>query len=150
MATITSWPALERSVFRSLQGNQTGQSHSRTRQNPSAGIRGAKYFHARRKGLRSRHGLSWQTGPSICELSLPKPVFRASRHRIVAPKSKVIQTCLRARDQEPPTAIHWIRKGVGLQQIRGLWFECRFEVVPVDIRFRAYDTRWREWSVEVN
>jgi hypothetical protein len=36
----------------------------------------------------------------------------------------------------------WIRRGVALQQIRGLWFECHFEVVPVDVRFKAYDHAW--------
>jgi hypothetical protein len=33
----------------------------------------------------------------------------------------------------------WVRKGVALQQIRGLWFECHFEAVPVGVRFKAYD-----------
>jgi hypothetical protein len=33
----------------------------------------------------------------------------------------------------------WIRRNLALQQIRGLWFECVYEVVPVDLRFKAYD-----------
>jgi len=33
----------------------------------------------------------------------------------------------------------WIRRNLALQQIRGLWFECFYEVVPVDVRFKAYD-----------
>src|SRR3989442_3014563 len=27
--------------------------------------------------------------------------------------------------------VHWVGKNVAIQQIRGLWFECRFEGVPV-------------------
>jgi len=33
----------------------------------------------------------------------------------------------------------WIRRNLALQQIRGLWFECFHEGVPVDVRFKAYD-----------
>ena len=35
--------------------------------------------------------------------------------------------------------MHWVGKNVAIQQIRGLWFECQFEAVPVDLRFKAYD-----------
>ena len=35
--------------------------------------------------------------------------------------------------------IHWFGKNLAVQQIRGLWFECHFEVVPMDVRFKAYD-----------
>jgi hypothetical protein len=45
---------------------------------------------------------------------------------------------VRQAPQEVET-VRWIRRDVALQQIRGLWFECHFEVVPVDVRFRAYD-----------
>jgi len=33
----------------------------------------------------------------------------------------------------------WIDRNLALQQVRGLWFECSYEVVPVDVRFKAYD-----------
>jgi hypothetical protein len=45
----------------------------------------------------------------------------------------------RDRQPKPTVTRHWLSKGVALQQIRGLWFECRFEVVPVGVRFKAYD-----------
>lgn len=64
----------------------------------------------------------------------------------VHPKTGLLQTipqvskrAWRARKPQPPVTVHWIRKNVALQQIRGLWFECHFEVVPVDVRFKAYD-----------
>ena len=44
-----------------------------------------------------------------------------------------------AREQKPPTTLQWLGRNVALQQIRGLWFECRFEVVPVGVQFKAYD-----------
>jgi len=45
----------------------------------------------------------------------------------------------RAREQKPPTTLQWLGRDVALQQVRGLWFECLFEVVPVGVRFKAYD-----------
>ena len=45
----------------------------------------------------------------------------------------------RAAALKPPITVHWLRKNIALQQIRGLWFECYFELVPVDVRFKAYD-----------
>jgi hypothetical protein len=45
----------------------------------------------------------------------------------------------RAREPQLPKTILWIGKNVAVQQIRGLWFECHFEIVPVNIRFKAYD-----------
>ncbi len=45
----------------------------------------------------------------------------------------------RTREPKPSVTIHWIGNNLAVQQIRGLWFECHFEVVPVDVRFRAYD-----------
>jgi hypothetical protein len=35
--------------------------------------------------------------------------------------------------------LRWIDRNLALQQVRGLWFECSYEVVPVDVRFKAYD-----------
>jgi hypothetical protein len=58
---------------------------------------------------------------------------------LLLPSPRLSKRAWCARDPKPPATIRWIRRGVGLQQIRGLWFECRFEVVPVDMRFRAYD-----------
>ncbi len=82
-------------------------------------------------------------------LGKPVPVSANGRHRslffvhpetgLLLPSPRLSKRAWRARDPKPPATIRWIRRGVGLQQIRGLWFECHFEVVPVDIRFRAYD-----------
>jgi len=82
-------------------------------------------------------------------LGKPVPVSANYRYRslffvhpdtgLLLPTPRLSKRVWRARDPKTPAAIRWIRKGVGLQQIRGLWFECRFEVVPGDIRFRAYD-----------
>src|SRR5215472_8327522 len=82
-------------------------------------------------------------------LGKPVPVSANGRHRSLffvhpetgslLPSPRLSKRAWRARAPEPPATIRWIRRGVGLQQIRGLWFECHFEVVPVDIRFRAYD-----------
>jgi len=82
-------------------------------------------------------------------LGKPVPVFANGRYRslffvhpdtgLLLPSPRLSKRAWRARDPKPPATIRWIRRGVGLQQIRGLWFECHFEVVPVDIRFRAYD-----------
>ena len=82
-------------------------------------------------------------------LGKPIPVSANDRHRslffvhpetgFLLPSPKPSKRARRARAPKLPATIRWIRRGVGLQQIRGLWFECHFEVVPVDIRFRAYD-----------
>ena len=82
-------------------------------------------------------------------LGKPVPVSANGHHRslffvhpetgFLLPTPRLSKRAWRARNPKPPGTIHWIRGGVGLQQIRGLWFECRFEVVPVDIQFRAYD-----------
>ena len=52
---------------------------------------------------------------------------------------QISKRALRAHQPKPPVTIHWIGKNVARQQIRGLWFECHFEVVPVDVGFKAYD-----------
>ena len=44
-----------------------------------------------------------------------------------------------AERHQPPVARRWVSRNAALQQIRGLWFECHFEVVPVGVRFKAYD-----------
>jgi len=82
-------------------------------------------------------------------LGKPVPVSANCRYRslffvhpdtgLLLPTPRLSKRVWRARDPKTPAAIRWIRKSVGLQQIRGLWFECYFEVVPVDVRFRAYD-----------
>ena len=82
-------------------------------------------------------------------LGKPVPVSANCRYRslffvhpetgLLVSSPRLSKRAWRARKPKPPATIHWIRKGVALQQIRGLWFECHFEVVPVDIRFRAYD-----------
>jgi hypothetical protein len=45
----------------------------------------------------------------------------------------------KVRKPQPPVTFRWIGKNLALKQIRGLWFECHFEVVPVNVRFQAYD-----------
>jgi len=40
---------------------------------------------------------------------------------------------------QPPIARRWVSRNAALQQVRGLWFECQFEIVPVGVRFKAYD-----------
>ena len=52
---------------------------------------------------------------------------------------QVSKRAWRARELKPPETRHWLKKNVALQNIRGLWFECHFEMVPVGVRFRAYD-----------
>jgi len=44
----------------------------------------------------------------------------------------------KAREPQLPITRRWVGN-VALQQIRGLWYECHFESVPVDVSFRAYD-----------
>src|SRR6266446_8265149 len=44
-----------------------------------------------------------------------------------------------AERYQSPVARRWVSRNAALQQIRGLWFECHFEVVPVGVRFKAYD-----------
>ena len=46
---------------------------------------------------------------------------------------------LQTRELKPPVTIYWISNNIARQQIRGLWFECHYEVVPVGISFKAYD-----------
>jgi hypothetical protein len=46
----------------------------------------------------------------------------------------------RASRPKEPVTTRWIQgKHFALKQVRGLWFECHFKSVPVDVRFRAYD-----------
>jgi hypothetical protein len=58
---------------------------------------------------------------------------------LLQPIPRLSKRAWRAREPQPPRTIHWIGKNAAVHQIRGLWFECRFEVVPVNIRFKAYD-----------
>jgi len=44
-----------------------------------------------------------------------------------------------AQKRQEPVTVQWISNRLARKQIRGLWFECYFEVVPVDGRFKAYD-----------
>jgi hypothetical protein len=44
-----------------------------------------------------------------------------------------------AQERQSTVTVRWLRKNVALQQIRGLWFECHFEVVPVGVSFKVYD-----------
>lgn len=55
------------------------------------------------------------------------------------PIPRLSKRAWRARKPQLPQTIHWLSKSVAVQQIRGLWFECHFEVVPVNKRFKAYD-----------
>jgi len=47
----------------------------------------------------------------------------------------------RTREPQTPVTVRWLKKNIALQKIRGLWFECHFEVVPVDVSF----TKVRPW-----
>jgi hypothetical protein len=58
---------------------------------------------------------------------------------LLEPIPKLSKRAWRARESKPPATCHWIRNNVALQKVRGLWFECHFEVVPVGVRFRSYD-----------
>lgn len=58
---------------------------------------------------------------------------------LLKPIPQISKRAWRAREPQPPVTIHWIGKHVAVQRIRGLWFECHFEVVPVGVRFKAYD-----------
>jgi len=58
---------------------------------------------------------------------------------LLQPIQQISKRAWRAREPKPPATMHWLEKNVALQKIRGLWFECHFEVVPVGVRFRAYD-----------
>ena len=78
-----------------------------------------------------------------------KPVSEISWRRslfFVHPETTLLQPipqmskrAWRAREPKPAATRHWVKRNVALQEIRGLWFECHFEVVPVGVRFRAYD-----------
>ena len=82
-------------------------------------------------------------------LGKPVPVLANCRYRslffvhpetgLLLPSPRLSKRSWRARKPKPLATLRWVRRGVALQQIRGLWFECHFEVVPVDVRFRAYD-----------
>jgi len=79
----------------------------------------------------------------------PVPVLANCRYRslfFVHPQTGILQRSPRLskrawRDLKPksPATIHWLKSDIALQKIRGFWFECHFEVVPVDVRFKAYD-----------
>lgn len=75
----------------------------------------------------------------------PIPVTKlASRwHRFfVQPDTGILQAIPnppRIRKPPPLPELRWIRKGVALKNIGGLWFEFHFQVVPVSVRFKAYD-----------
>src|SRR6202000_3285217 len=43
-----------------------------------------------------------------------------------------------AREPKKPETFRWIGRGIALQQIRGLWFECYFRAVSADFRFGGY------------
>ena len=58
---------------------------------------------------------------------------------LLEPIQQMSKRAWRDREPRPPATCHWIGKNVALQKIRGLWFECHFETVPVGVRFRAYD-----------
>jgi len=58
---------------------------------------------------------------------------------LLEPIQQISKRAWRDREPKPPATTHWLKKNVALQKIRGLWFECHFEVVPVGVRFKAYD-----------
>jgi hypothetical protein len=58
---------------------------------------------------------------------------------LLEPTPQVSKRARLGRQPRPPLKHRWISKNVAVQQIRGLWFECHFEVVPEGVRFKAYD-----------
>jgi len=58
---------------------------------------------------------------------------------ILKPIPEVLRPAHDKQNPKQPFTMPWVRKNVSLQQIRGLWFECHFEVVPVGVKFKAYD-----------
>jgi hypothetical protein len=58
---------------------------------------------------------------------------------LLKPIPQVSKRAWRAREPQPPLNCHWIDTNVAVQQIHGLWFECHYHVVPVGVRFKAYD-----------
>ena len=58
---------------------------------------------------------------------------------LLEPIPQTSKRAWRDRAPKPPVTMHWLKRNVALQKIRGLWFECHFEVVPVGVRFKAYD-----------
>lgn len=58
---------------------------------------------------------------------------------VLQPAPRISRRAWKAREPKAPLTIHWIGRNVGLQLVHGLWYECHFETVPVDVRFRAYD-----------
>ena len=79
----------------------------------------------------------------------PKPVSANCRYRslyYVHPETGLLQISpsmskreWRAREPRPPVTFKWIRNGVALNQIRGLWFECHFKGVTFGERSEMYD-----------
>lgn len=65
----------------------------------------------------------------------------------VHPETGLLQEVKRSSNKELRTAqgvekertLRWLRNRVTLNQIHGLWFECHYQIVPVDVRFKAYD-----------
>ncbi len=45
----------------------------------------------------------------------------------------------KASQPREPVTTRWLRGNIALKQVRGLWFECHFKSVPVDVWFKAYD-----------
>ena len=82
-----------------------------------------------RRWLQSQVGRPWNDVYSeACAVIKPDSIIRAHV------KTHLLEFV------ERHTFMHdWLKKNVALQKIHGLWFECHFEVVPVGVRFKAYD-----------
>ena len=75
-----------------------------------------------------------------------RPWGRNSCRFYVHPETGLLQVILQMPrrlwpepEPKPVVTVHWIRKNVARQQIRGLWFECYYEIVPYWEWFDPYD-----------
>lgn len=147
MAAITSWPALERSVFEACAVIKPDSPIRAHVQNPSARIRGAKILSC----MKDRFAFSTRL-----HYGKPVPVSANGRYRslffvhpetgLLLPSPRLSKRCLARSRSEATATIRWIRRGVGTQQIRGGWFGVILKW-SVDIRFELTITRWSKWSL---
>ena len=52
---------------------------------------------------------------------------------------RISKRAWQSRNPKPVVTVHWVKKNVAIQLIRGIWFGCYYEAVPVGRRFKMYD-----------
>jgi hypothetical protein len=77
--------------------------------------------------------------PVLSERFVRRVFYVHPQTGVLAKIEPVSRKRLNAERYQPPATRRWLNRNAALQQIQGLWFECHFEVVPVGVRFRAYD-----------